>query len=64
MKMLTENDRSELEKFRLYLNALSRWDKANGIDDHPLTDMEGLAWRRKQIKAHAAIYEQIYGEKP
>lgn len=61
---LTENDRAELDKFRLYLSACNRWDGANDIDGPPLLDLKGVEWRKKQLRAHAAIYETIYGEKP
>lgn len=59
---LTENDRAEIEKFRLYLRACARWDKENS--QVPDDTMELLAWRKNQLAAHAAIYRQIYGVKP
>lgn len=66
MPALSENDRYELAKFRLYLEACARWNKANDTlpDFAPIGDLEGMEWQKKQIKAHAAIYEQVYGEKP
>lgn len=63
-RQLSENDHAEIEKFRLYLQACGRWDQEHDIDGDPLIDLEGVEWRKKQIKAHAAIYAQIYGEKP
>ena len=42
-RKLTENDRAEIEKFRLYLSACNRWDGANDITDGaPLLDLEGI----------------------
>jgi len=63
---LTEHDAAEIEKFRLYLVATVRWDNAHDDlpDFAPITDLERMEHMKKRIKAHAAIYEQIYGEKP
>lgn len=52
-QQLTENDRKEVKKFRQYLKACADWDIANG---------EVLVVTR--MKAHADIYENIYGQQP
>lgn len=54
----------EIEKFELYLRAIARWDSANDTlpDFAPITTVQAAAWGKKQAKAHAAIYKQIYGE--
>jgi len=63
---LSENDRAEIELFRLYLQAYARWNQA--FDDLPdfasVSEIEEVLFQKKTINAHAAIYEQIYGEKP
>jgi len=63
---LTENDAAEIEKFRLYLTAIARWDNAHDYlpDFAPITDMERMTYMKTRIKAHADIYDQIYGERP
>lgn len=66
---LSENDRVEIERFRLYLQACLRWNQA--FDDVPefapqndAEILDNVRFEKRRIKAHAAIYEQIYGEKP
>lgn len=63
---LSENDKVELEKFALYLRATARWDNANDDlpDFSPITETQRRDYMMKRIKAHADIYEQIYGERP
>ncbi len=63
-KELTREDRAELEKFKLYLAACSRWDKTYDTrpDWAPISDLDEMAYAKKRIKAHAAIYKQIYGD--
>jgi hypothetical protein len=63
---LSENDRAELEKFRLYLRAVGRWDNEHDDlpDFAPITDDERMAYGLKRLKAHQEIYKQIYGDSP
>lgn len=66
MKTLSTHDAIEIAKFKTYLVAIAEWDKENDTlpDFSPIADLEMVEWRKKQIKAHMALYEQIYGEKP
>lgn len=65
-RTISEHDRAELEKFALYLRAVARWDNEHDElpDFAPVAPIEEMTWAKKRLKAHAAIYEQIYGEKP
>lgn len=60
---LSENDRAEIEKFKLYLKDCARWDEANGMVGE-FNAMELVRWRQQQLRAHASIYQQIYEEGP
>ncbi len=66
MKNLSENDRAELEKFRLYLRTCAIWDREHDElpDFAPISADEKAAWGIKQLKAHKKIYDQIYGDQP
>lgn len=65
MRTLTETDQAEIDLFRLYLKACRRWDDANDKlpDFAPIEEIEMVEWQKKRLKAHAAIYVQIYGDK-
>ncbi len=65
-KDLTENDRNEVQKLRHYLRACKDWNDANDThaDLAAMTDDDMDAYRKKRNKAHADIYENIYGVRP
>jgi hypothetical protein len=63
-KLLSLHDQMEIDKFELYLRAIARWDAENDTlpDFAPIGTIEAVEWGKKQAKAQAAIYKQIYGE--
>lgn len=62
MKTLTENDAAEIEKFKLYMRAVARWDNAHDElpDFAPISEKDRCGWELKRVRAHADIYKQIY----
>ncbi len=63
---LSYEDKLELDKYGLYLRSTTDWDVMNDdLPDHsPISPLQRAAFFKRRFKAHAKIYEIVYGEKP
>lgn len=62
---ISEEDRSEIELFKLYLRAIARWDNEHDElpDFAPISELVRVKYEKKRAQAHHDIYEQIYEPK-
>lgn len=65
-RQLTEEDRAEIEQFKLYLRTIVRWDNTHDElpDFAPKSELERAKYERKRAQAHVEIYKQIYADTP
>lgn len=63
---LSEEDAAEIEKFKLYLAAVNRWNDSNNEPIRPglMSDAEMARHILKRTKAQRDIYDQFYGPIP